>query len=402
MGMYEELGITRVINCFGTYTLIGGATLSHEVRAAMEEADTCFAWMWELEEKAGRRIAELTGAEAAFVTPGAFAALAMSAAVCMAGRDPEKMSRLPDTTGMKNEFIIQKCLRDFKYDRSMTIAGGKLVEVGDEFQGCTPEQIEAAITDRTAGIHYMAHGTTGDFASKDCNIVPLEEVVEIAHNHGIPVIVDAAFQCYPLEGFTKFVAMGADLVAYSCKYFGGPNTAGILIGRKDLVDAVALHSFVGQEGGPGGQMLLKAMPGQLHGSVFRGYKMDRSSIMGAVASLEQHLAKDREETFRKAHEKILRLREAWKDIPGLEIKVFDVGTVPEESGRISLHLMLDKSPEETEEIVKELMDHDPAIWASSQGNHLIINITSFRGLMLFSDEDTVIIAKRIRNILTKA
>jgi len=210
--MYEELGITRVINCFGTYTLIGGATLSHEVRAAMEEADTCFAWMWELEEKAGRRIAELTGAEAAFVTPGAFAALAMSAAVCMAGRDTEKMSRLPDTTGMKNEFIIQKCLRDFKYDRSMTIAGGKLVEVGDEFQGCTPEKIEAAITDRTAGIHYMAHGTTGDFASKDCNIVPLEEVVEIAHNHGIPVIVDAAFQCYPLEGFTKFVAMGADLV----------------------------------------------------------------------------------------------------------------------------------------------------------------------------------------------
>jgi L-seryl-tRNA(Ser) seleniumtransferase len=136
---YEELGVKRVINCFGTYTFIGGATLSESVRAAMEETDSNFAWMLELEDKAGERIAELTGAEAAFVAPGVFAALSMSAAACMAGRDQEKMSRLPDTSGMKNEIIIQRCLRDFKYDRSMTIAGGKLIEAGDEFVGCTPE-----------------------------------------------------------------------------------------------------------------------------------------------------------------------------------------------------------------------------------------------------------------------
>jgi len=312
------------------------------------------------------------------------------------------MSRLPDTTGMKNEFIIQRCLRDFKYDRSMTIAGGRLVEVGDEIRGCTPEQIEAAITDRTAGIHYMAHGTTGDFASKDCIIVQLEDVIEIAHRRDIPVIVDAAFQCYPLDGFTKFVAMGADLVAYSCKYFGGPNTAGILFGRKDLVDAVALHSFVGQEGGPGGEMFLEAKPDRPHGSVFRGCKMDRSSIIGAVASLERHLAKDHEETFRRAHEKIRLLKEAWRDIPGIQTKVFDVGTVPEEPGRISLHLILHKSHHETEMIVKELMADDPAIWVSSRDNNLVINITSFMGQILFQDRDTEIIAERIRNILTKA
>jgi len=402
MGMYKELGVTRVINCFGTYTLIGGATLSDEVRAAMEEADRNFAWMLELEEKAGRRIAELTGAEAAFVTPGAFSALAMSAAVCMAGRDPEKMSRLPDTTGMKNEFIIQRCLRDFKYDRSMTIAGGKLVEVGDEFQGCAPEQIEAAITDRTAGIHYMAHGTTGDFASKDCSIVPLDEVVGIAHRRGIPVIVDAAFQCHLPDGFTMFTALGADLVAYSCKYFGGPNTAGILLGRKDLVDAVALHSFVGQEGGPECEMFLEVKPDRPHGSVFRGCKMDRASIVGAVASLEQHITKDFGETFRMAHEKIRRLKDAWKGISGVETEVFDVGTVPEEPGRVSLHLILDRTPEETEMIVKELMEGAPAIWVSSQRNHLVINITSFMGLMLFSDEDMEIVARRIRGILTRA
>jgi len=180
MGFYDHLGVKRVINCFGTYTLIGGHTFSDHVRAAMDEADRNFAWLWELEEKAGARICEVTGAEAAFVTPGVFAALSMGAAACMAGTDRDKMSRLPDTSGMRNEFIVQRALRDFKYDRSMTVAGGRLVEVGDEKRGCTAEELEAAITDKTAGFHYMAHGTTGDWASKDCSIVPIEEVIDLA------------------------------------------------------------------------------------------------------------------------------------------------------------------------------------------------------------------------------
>ena len=150
MGNYHTLGVRRIINCFETYTLLGGAILPEEVRQAMEEADKSYAWIWDLNERAGRKIAELTGADAAFVTPGAFAALAMSAAVCMVGRDPEKMRQLPDTNGMKNEFIIQRCLRDFQYDRSMTVAGGKLIEVGDEQSGCTSEQLEAAIGEKTA------------------------------------------------------------------------------------------------------------------------------------------------------------------------------------------------------------------------------------------------------------
>jgi len=162
MSFYDHLGVKRVINCYGTYTLIGGHTFSDHVRAAMAEADRNFAWLWELEEKAGARICELTGAEAGFVTPGVFAALSMGAAACMAGTDRDKMSRLPDTSGMRNEFIVQRALRDFKYDRSMTVAGGRLAEVGDEKRGCAAEELEAAITDKTAGFHYMAHGTTGD------------------------------------------------------------------------------------------------------------------------------------------------------------------------------------------------------------------------------------------------
>jgi L-seryl-tRNA(Ser) seleniumtransferase len=400
MSFYERLGVKRVINCYGTYTLIGGHTLSDYVRSAMDEADRNFAWLWELEEKAGRRICELIGAEAGFVTPGVFAALSMGAAACMAGIDQDKMSMLPDTSQMKNEFIIQRPLRDFKYDRSMTVAGGKIVEVGSEKKGCTLNELETAITDRTAGFHYMAHGPTGNFASKDATIVPLDKVVELAHKNGLPVIVDAAFQCYPKEGFTKYIEKGADLVAYSCKYFGGPNTAGILVGRKRLIETVALHSFVGQEGGPGGQMFLSAEPNRPYGSVFRGYKMDRSSIIGAVASLEEHLETDYESIFRQARLKAVKMVEEWEKILGVETKLYDVGEVPEEPGRISLHVTPKNSARALDEIVQDLMQGDPPIWINRDGNDLVINITSFRGLMLAESKDTKTIIIRITEALT--
>jgi selenocysteine lyase/cysteine desulfurase len=229
--------------------------------------------------------------------------------------------------------------------------------------------------------------------------VPIEDVIDVAHRNGLPVIVDAAFQCYPKDGFTRYTSKGADLVAYSCKYFGGPNTAGILLGRKTLVDTVALHSFVGQEGGPGGRLFLKAKQGQMHGSVFRGYKMDRSFIAGAVASLEEHLATDYEAIFMKARLKAARMTEGWSRVPGVSTKLYDVGTVPEEPGRISLHLVLDKSPEEVDGMVKALMDGAPSIWASAEGNHLVVNITSFMGLMLAEDRDTETIMERVSEAL---
>jgi D-glucosaminate-6-phosphate ammonia-lyase len=400
MSFYKKLGIKRVINCYGTYTLIGGHTFSNYVRSAMDEADRNFAWLWELEEKAGQRICELTGAEAAFVTPGVFAAMSMGAAAAMAGKDQDKMSKLPDTSGMKNEFIIQRPLRDFKYDRSMTVAGGKLVEAGCEKEGCTIKELEEAITDKTAGFHYMAHGPTGSFASKDAAFVTVDDVIDLAHSHGIPVLVDAAFQCYPKDGFKRYIEKGADLVAYSCKYFGGPNTAGILLGKKELIETVALHSFVGQEGGPGGQLFLTAEPDRLHGSVFRGYKMDRSSITGAVASLEEHLQTDYEEIFKEARIKADKMKREWEKIPGIKTKIYDVGEVYEEPGRISLHLILERSRKEIDGIVKNLMTGNPPIWTSRIDNDLVINITSFRGLMLADSSDTDTIIDRVSNELS--
>ena len=150
--VYKELGVKRVINTVANLTLLGGSILSGKVQAAMEEANECFVDMEELLDKSGKAVGELLGAEAALVTSGCFAALVLGAAAIMTGKDKEKIARLPDTTGMKNEFLIQKGMR-YHYDRCVSVSGGKLVEVGEE-HGTMAEQLEAAIEPSTGGGRY--------------------------------------------------------------------------------------------------------------------------------------------------------------------------------------------------------------------------------------------------------
>ena len=159
----------------------------------------------------------------------------------MSGSDPEKMEQLPDTTGMKHHILIQKKQR-YHYDPVLTVFGAKLIEVGDE-NGTTEAQLETAISDQTAAIHYFAPGGQEGVLSP-------EDVVRIAHANGIPVIVDAASQVYPLETMLKYPDMGADLIGYGTKYIGSCHSTGILCGRKDLIDAAYLHSFIGYETSP--------------------------------------------------------------------------------------------------------------------------------------------------------
>src|SRR5262245_51156156 len=154
--IYEELGVRPLINAGGNKTILGGSRVSPTVQAAVDMANRHYVEMKELLARSGEIIAGMVGSEAAMVTSGCAAAMALGVAACMSGSDPEKVERLPDTTGMKHEFLIQACQR-YKYDRALTIFGGKLVEVGDE-HGATAEQLRAAITDKTAGIHYLAVG----------------------------------------------------------------------------------------------------------------------------------------------------------------------------------------------------------------------------------------------------
>jgi len=239
MTIYDELGVRTLINAKGPATRLSGGIMRREVAAAMAEASQACVDMAELQAAASARIAEATGAEAGYVASGASACLLLSAAACMTGLDPGRMARLPDTSGMKNECVMVRSQRNF-YDHAIRASGMKIVEVGlpDRYAGAGVRDAESweiadAITERTAAIFYVA----------DAEARPaFAEVVTVAQSHGVPVIVDAAAQLPPQSNLRRFIAEGADLVAFSGgKALGGPQASGILAGKRDLVMAAALQ-----------------------------------------------------------------------------------------------------------------------------------------------------------------
>ena len=230
--VYRAINVTPIINAAGTTTLFGGTKTRSEVLAAMTDAAGVMVHIDELNREAGKIIAQITGAEAGFVSSGAAGGLVLQAASCIAGADPVKMQQLPNTDGLKNEIIIQRCHR-FPYDQAYRAAGATLVDVGDG-RGCAPWQMEAAFTDRTAAVAYLV----SPFRSR--RALPLAQVCEIAHARGVPVIVDAASMLPPRANLRKYIGLGADMVVFSGgKGVRGPQGTGILCGRADLIEAAA-------------------------------------------------------------------------------------------------------------------------------------------------------------------
>jgi D-glucosaminate-6-phosphate ammonia-lyase len=393
LGIYEELGVKRVINGEFPVTRLGGSVLPKEVLEAMAEPTNEWCSIWELEDKVGQEIAKICGAQAAHVTPGSFAALTLSAAACIAGDDPEKMRLLPDTTGMKNEIIIQRNLLSAHageagtYDRSMEVPGGKFVRIGHEEFGARPIDLERAINGKTAAIHFMVP----EYPDSRSDIIPLEQLIEIGHKHDVPIIVDAAGQTYPIELLSKFSRMGADLVCFAAKYVLGANAAGWVCGRKDLVDAVALHSFIGQEAGG-----YDPKPG-FYRSIGRGYKMDRQQIVGTLAALRRWVKMDHYQ------ERIVPALEKARKLQGLLEKKLDnvkFGTFPEVLvGGIGYHqlgieIVFEKrTSKQVAKMRSALRDCDPSIWVASQDNKLQINC------LLLSEGDEKMIAEGITSVL---
>jgi uncharacterized pyridoxal phosphate-dependent enzyme len=259
--VYQKLGVKPIIHGAGTTTRYSGSLLRPEVIEAMRQASQVYVNIDELNEAAGEAIAQMIGAEAAYVTGGAAAGLVLQAAACIAGEDPAKITQLPDTTGMKNELIIQRIHR-FTYDQALRSAGGVLVEIGLG-RRTIPYELEAAITDKTAAVVYLV----SPFTSPP-GVLSLEEVCQIAHRHGIPVIVDAASMLPPRDNLRKYLRQGADLVNFSGgKGIRGPQSTGILAGRKDLIRAAALN----------------ASPNQ---GIGRPSKTSKEEIVGLVTALE--------------------------------------------------------------------------------------------------------------------
>jgi L-seryl-tRNA(Ser) seleniumtransferase len=373
MSVYRKYSVKRVVNAAFLLTRLGGSTLSPKVLEAMELANESYCSMWELIEKGGKHIAEKIGAPAAWITSGAFSALVLAVAACITGKDPEKMRKLPRTEGMKNEFIIQRCARLLVYDRSIELPGGKFVFVGDEKWGASSEAIENAITEKTAGIHYAYV----PYRSSPY-ICPLEDVLEVAHNHNVPVIVDAAGMTYPVDIQNKFVKMGCDLVAVGGKYVGGPNSTGYIFGKKELIEAIGLHSFIGAEAGP------KEQSGYYR-SIGRGYKLDRQEVIGLLTAFDEWMEMDHDKLrFQPAWEKVKTIEKNIKELPGLKDVRFSYSPY---SGKgvgyhtIGLFLHFDnKSVKEVNAIIQKLREKEPEIWVRNWGtsNDFIINTLNLK------------------------
>jgi L-seryl-tRNA(Ser) seleniumtransferase len=241
MGIYEELGVTAYINANEWYTSQGGSMPAAPVVQAMAEAPQRAVRLVELQNAVDHAIARLTQNEAACVTSSATAGIVLAVAAFMSDLDPKKSERLPSTRGLKKEVIIQRC-DHFGEDAAIRIPGARMVEIGDR-KGATEEQLEKAITARTAAV-FMTPPREG--------MVPLEKLVRIAHGHGVGVIVDIAWSLPPKEHLWSFTRdYGADVVLVSGgKGLRGPQASGLILGRKAVVDAcrnmISPHCRIGR------------------------------------------------------------------------------------------------------------------------------------------------------------
>jgi L-seryl-tRNA(Ser) seleniumtransferase len=288
--IYEELGVTPVINASGIYTHLGGSCLSPAVRNAATEANERWADMPELLERSGEAIAQMLGVDAARVVPGASAGLALAVGACMTGHDGRLMEQLPDTTGLPGNILMQRGHR-YNYTRCALMTGARLVEAGDA-AGTRDADFEHFLSKDIACVLHPAHldGRNGT--------IPLGKVTKMAHEAGIPVVVDAAGLSYPTNLIAEFGRQGADLACFSAKYFWGPNSGGFLYGRKDLVQAIAEIDFTGFESG--------------QHRIFAAFKMDRSTVVATTLALREWLVMDHDARwagYRRRASRLVRILE---------------------------------------------------------------------------------------------
>jgi D-glucosaminate-6-phosphate ammonia-lyase len=299
-GIHGGLGIRRTINACGNMTILGGSMLSSEVQAAMAEANEAFVDMEELLAKSGAAIAHVLGSEAALVTSGCFAALVMGTAAIMAGKNADNIARLPDTTGMRHEMLIQKPTR-YPYDRAVSVAGATLIEVGDQSR-TTAQQLEASIGPNTAGILYPARweGTAG--------VLSIPEVVRTARKKGVAVLIDAAAEIYPLDRMTWLAGQsGAQLICFGAKYFGSLNSTGIICGQRESVEAAVLNNFIAFE----------TLENRALG---RGYKVDRHEIAATLVALRAWFAMDHKQRFAVQERRLETIARALEGLPHLTVE----------------------------------------------------------------------------------
>lgn len=283
--VYSRLGVKTVINCRGTWTYLSGSLEFPEVRQAQIGAAEHFVNVLDLQRAVGRRLSELTGAESGIVTSGAAGAMAAATAGCMAGADDKYIWQLPDTTGLKHEVIMVGGRSAF--DSAIRLTGAKLV------LAYSPEELSNAINENTAMIY------TTDLGDK------LQKELSVAKDRKVPMLLDDAAGIPPVENAKLYARMGIDLYCFSGgKGLRGPQCSGLLLGRKDLIEAA----------------LLNCSPRE--GAVCRPMKVGKEEIIGCLTALETWLNLDEKKLYAEWNRRINRIRTLVETVPGLKTDIY--------------------------------------------------------------------------------
>src|SRR5712691_2634982 len=360
--LYARLGVKPVINGVGVVTVLGGSIMPPEVIRAMEEASRYFIPLPELEKKVGARIAELLKAPAAMVTCGAASAITVGTAACLSQGDPAKLWQLPDRQGIRFEVIQQKSHRS-GYEHQMELCGAKIVTVE------TRKELEAAINEKTGMMFFLNKGEPdGEINSGD--------FVKIGKDRGVPTMNDAASDATPKENLWKYTKLGFDLVIFSGgKALRVPQASGLLLGRKDLIEAAlpAMSPF---------------------GGIGRGMKVGKEELCGVLAAVERYLKVDHEAEYQELEARVASIRMALKGISGIQADRH-VPVIANEVPHVTVQWDESARGLSSQQVSEKLLAGDPPIHVQRPGQgQLLISVWMMRG------DEHKIVAWRLRERLS--
>ena len=361
---FKELGLRTFINAAGTYTSMTGCLMPKEVTDAIGYGATEYVNLDDLQDKVGERIAELLSCEYATVTSGCFGAMSIAMAGVLCGNDPKKVKQLPDTEGWANEVIIQEG-HHIGYAQALTNVGAKVVLVK------TAKEMEKAINKKTAMMWFLN-------ANTENGEVKWEEFVAIAKKHNIPTFIDCAADVPPVSNLFRFTEMGFDMVGFSGgKGLRGPQSAGLLLGKRKYIEAARMHTP------PRGE------------TIGRGMKVNKEEVLGMLVALELYLNKDHDKEWKLWEDQIELISNSALAVEGVRTEIH----VPKHANHVpSLRIRWDENKVKitADEARRQLREGHPSI--QTVGNKTTIGITTW----MMTPGQERIVAKRVHEILKSA
>lgn len=366
--LFDELGVTRVINAGVTMTFLSGSLMMPEVMEAINSTSHDFANMYELQDKVGAKMAEMLQVEAAMVTSGAACALLLGTAACITGKDAEKIKIIPNWPGARPEVIMQKSHR-YLFDQAITTCGAKIIEI----EG--PDEMDKAFNNNTVmALFFNAAGNSS---------VSREDFVALCKKHNIPSFIDAAADVPPVENLFKYQKMGFDMVTFSGgKMIRGPQSAGLLFGRKDLIEAAKLNHSPHEA------------------PIGRPMKVNKEEIFGMYAALKSYLERDHKKEWNDWLSRIERIRKKAEQVKSVKGET-NVNPGPANAFP-SLYLTWDQEVVKmtANDVQSALQKGTPSIVANvgNKDGNKVLNV----GVVLLRPDQVEVVANRVKQILQQA